>query len=539
MTKIALIPEQQKYNNFIVEILSKQLFKSGSELRLLLVEKFGVTDSNARKIIARSAMSRDIKSSSPYTFGNGQFIYLFQQQDLTVEMIMTICHKKRPPLYRLLKMMKSNNGIISYYEGLKITASPDEGSSTKVNTIADILKVLVKLELVYEKKDANSINYIIFRDDFSDDSEARDKSLMAAHFNKMVIDSSLMPDIIRWLVKSNLIDNINAIYRNKKTPSLGAKQNGLYWDAYSYSRATGINPVLGSKAETVDKQTLVVLDVVLSEGYSQQDLDGFLARIQIALNAVKKGIRKIMPIVVYQKCSDEVLGKIKKLGFLSFDVGSIFGTRIYTILNRLKEVNDLLVADEQIEKSVKEVLKVIKAAGQEDALKDLRGLMFELLMFPMLKEMFSSANYLRGKTYTQTHQDGTKEGYEYDYIFDSSNPQEIVVIELKGYNSDVSIAVGNREKKATLKWFFERTLPFARAQYKKEIAAGKKFKGVYITTANFWQDGKDYLLSLNGSDLKSAKMNVAYDRRSLLELLKTQGYLQEIKIIEKYYSREN
>ena len=539
MTKQTLISEQQKYNDFISAILAVQLFKSGSELRLLLVEQFGVSDSNARKIIARAATTRNIKSSRPYTFGNGQFIYLLQEQDLSVEMIMAICRRKRPPLYRLLKVMKSNNGIISHYEGLKITASPDEGSSTKVNTLVDMVKILVKLELVYEKKDVNGINYIIFRDDFLDDSDIRDKALMSAHYNKMVIDSSLMPDVIRWLVNSNLIDNVNAIYRNKKTPSLGAKQNGLYWDAYSYSRTTGINPVLGSKADTVEKQTLVVMDVVLSDDYSQQDLDGFLARVQINLSAVKKGQRKVMPIVVYQSCSEEVLGKIKKLGFLAFDVGSIFGTRIYTILNKLKEVNDLIVADENIEKSVKGVLKAIKAAGQEDALRDLRGLMFELLMFPVLKEVFSSANYMRGKTYMMMHPDGTKEGYEYDYIFDSSHPPEIAVIELKGYNSDVSISLGDKNKKSSLKWFFERTLPFAKLQYKKEIAAGKKFRGVYITTANFWQDGKDYLTKLNAGGLKSARMNVGYDRKALLELLKIEGFLQEIKIIEKYYSREN
>jgi hypothetical protein len=538
VTKRLVIPEQQKYNDFISEILSTQLFESGSELRLRLVEKFGVSDANARQIVARAAATKDIKSSRPYTFGHGQFIYLLQKQGISVEMIMSICRRKRPPLYRLLHVMKANNGIISYYEGLKITASPDVGSSTKVNTLQDMIKILVKLELVYEKKDVNGINFIIFRKDFDEGAEARDKALMAEHFNKMVIDSSLMPDIIRWLVKSNLIDNVNAIYRNKKTPSLGAKQNGLYWDAYSYSRATGINPIAGGKADTVEKQTLVVLDVVLSDTYSQQDLDGFLARVQINLNSVKKGVRKVMPIVVYQSCSEEVLGKIKKLGFLAFDVGSIFGTRIYTILSKLKEVNDSLVADDNIEKSVKAVLKAIKSAGQEDALRDLRGLMFELLMFPVLKEVFGSANYLRGKTYSVTHPDQTKEGYEYDYIFDSSHPQEIVVIELKGYNSDVSIALGDKNKKATLKWFFERTLPFAKNQYKKELAAGKKFKGVYITTANFWQDGKDYLADLNKGTLKSAKMNVSYDRKALLELLKINEYLQEIKIIEKYYSRE-
>ncbi|RZK00020.1 MAG: hypothetical protein EOO43_25350 [Flavobacterium sp.] len=62
---------------------------------------------------------------------------------------------------------------------------------------------------------------------------------------------------------------------------------------------------------------------------------------------------------------------------------------------------------------------------------------------------------------------------------------------------------------------------------------------MYITTANFWQDGKDYLAKLNAGGLKSARMNVGYDRKALLELLRAEDYLQEVKIIEKYYSRES
>ncbi|MCX2476089.1 hypothetical protein OQZ33_17275 [Pedobacter sp. MC2016-05] len=73
-------------------------------------------------------------------------------------------------------------------------------------------------------------------------------------------------------------------------------------------------------------------------------------------------------------------------------------------------------------------------AGQEDALRDLRGVMFEILMFPVLSSIYANAAATRGKTCSVTDADGKKEGYEYDYIFNSSHPQEIVVVELKGYN---------------------------------------------------------------------------------------------------------
>jgi hypothetical protein len=531
------LTEQNQFSSFLQERLVDQIFESGSDLRKELVAHFKVSDGYARKIIERAVKARWIRSSKPYTFGRGQYIYMPFGQELDFFKVKTVCYSTRPALYRLMQAIENNEGIISFYEGLKVTASPDENSSTKVTILKDMVKLLMRMDLVYERQDSNGVNYILLKNHFDSNPEITDAKLMGAQFNKMVLDSSLMADIIRWLVKSNLIDNNNAIYRNKKTPSIGAKQNNLYWDAYSYTRATGINPFLGAKSSTIEKQTLVVLDVVLSTEYSQLDLDGFLARIQINLNSVKTGVRKILPIVVYRSCSTLILGKISKLGFLAFDIGSIFGTKIYSLLNKLKEVNDLLFSGGQLEHSVKDVLKVIRNAGQEDALRDLRGVMFEILMFPVLSSIYANASATRGKTYSITDADGKKEGYEYDYIFNSSHPQEIVVVELKGYNESVSINVGDRDKKGTLKWFFERTLPFARQHFAKEIAEGKRFRGVYITSAHFWKDCDEFIERMNKSHFKPAKMDVAYSRKELLAMLAINGFTKECEIIEEYYAK--
>lgn len=539
MTKSDKTAEHAKYSAFISEILSEKLFESGSELRKRLVDKFGVKDFNARKIIERVAKSKEIKSSKPYTFGKGQFIYLLPDQDITVGKIKAICVESRPPLYRLLQYMENHGGISSYYEAMKITASPDENSSTKVTTLPDMIKVLVKLNLVYEKQDKNGVNYIIFQDQVLIDRELIGEDMMASHYSRMLIDSSLMPDIIRWLAKANLIDNVGARYRNKKTPSFGAKLNGLLWDAYSFTKATGINPTVAKKASGRESQTVVVLEVVLSEPFSQLDLDGFLARVQININSVQNQSRKVMPIIIYKSCSDEVMNKIRSLGFLAFDIASIFGTRIYAVLNKLKELNNLVLTDENIEGSVKKVLKLIRSAGQEDALKDLKGVLFEVLMFPFLKSLFPNSSVDRGRTLTTENPDGKKEGFEYDYIFNSSQPQEIVVVELKGYNSHVSVSLGNNEKKASLKWFFEHTLPFAKKQYHKEIKEGKNFKGIYITTGTFWEDGHQYVKTLSAGKLKSVNAEVAYDRDALLVELRKKNFDTEVKIIETYYVKQD
>lgn len=530
--------EQDKYNAYILEVLSEKLFESGGELNELLSSKFQINDAYARKILSRAVKSKIIKSSRPYTFGKGQYIYLLPSQELDIASIINICKKHRPPIYRLLSYLNANNGIISYYEAMKITASPDAPSSTKVQTLRDILKLLDKLNIAYEKQDDNKVNYIILKDPATLNVEISEKKLMFHHYTKMVMDCNLIPDIMRWLTKSNIIDNLSIIYRNKKTPAIGAKHNNLLWDAFGYTKTTGINYVHGAKADTIEKQTLAVMDIVLSMPYDELHLDGFYSRIQINRNSVKSGERKVLPIIIYKEASDYILNRISKLGFLAFNIGSIFGTKIYSVLQRLNEINSMLTNGGDIDNTVRTILSTIRAAGQEDALKDIQGVLFEFLIYPLLSSIYSHADMERGKTLV-IEENGKKEYYEYDYIIRSSNPRELILVELKGYHSNATIPLGDADKKNSLKWFFRRTVPFAQKYFKKEISDGRQLKAVYMTSAKFWDDGRAFINKLNEGKLKSSNIiSVGYERKDLLKLLEEKSFTNEIEIIEKYYSKE-
>lgn len=529
---------QEKYNSFLNKVLSERLFESGINLNQMLIESFSVSSDNARQIVKRAVAQKAIKSSYPYTFGKGQYIYLYNEYELGKSSIKAITKISRPPIYRLLQLMDRNNGILSYYEGLKITASPMENSSTKVSTLEDILSLFAKLDIIYQKRDNNNVVYILFKEDKEELQETKEQALMANHFAKMVIDCSVLPDILSWLGRSNLIDSINSIYRNKKTPGIGAKHNNLIWDAYTYTRSTGINPTLGSKADTLEKKTLSVLDVVLSEEYSAEHLDAFYDRIQINRNSTKEVERKILPIIVYKSSSAHTINKIAKLGIIAFDIGSIFGTKIYDILNRTHELSIFFKESEKIDQTIEGILNAISEAGQEDALKELRGTLFEFLMYPLLASLYPLATIERGKTLTRQNDIGKKEGYEYDYIIQSTNPPEIVFVELKGYHSRATIPLGNEDTKGSIKWFFSRTLPFAIKEYKSEIGKGKVAKGVYITSAAFWKDGKEFLEIMDKGKLKSLNLNTGYDRDQLIELLNQRGFRNEIKIIKKFYTQK-
>ncbi|WP_276347909.1 hypothetical protein [Daejeonella sp. JGW-45] len=527
-----------KYELYILNLLKRSRFLVGKELVTLLKSEFAVKDDYARKILQRAVAENFITSSSPVTFGYGQFAYLQPGTVLTYQMVKQICKENRPPLYRLMMAMDINNGIISYYEGLKVTSAPEEPTSSKVNTLNQLVDVLSKMEFVYEKNDENGVKYIIVKTSNVELGDIEEAALMAGHFNKMIIDCMFIPDILRWLRKSNLIDNIQFLYRNKKTPSIGAEQNSLVWDALAYTKTTGINPTLGAEATTIDKQTFVPLDIVIHRPYEQVDLDGFYNRVQIVINSVKTTVRKVLPIVIYRDASELIINSLSKLGFLAFNISSIFGTRIHEVITKFSEIQIGMDPDEDdIQKTVTSILSTLKSAGQDDNLKDLKGTLFEFLLYPVLKTFYPNAEIIHGKTLSEKRSGEEKEYYEYDYIIKSSNPKEIVIVELKGYSSHAHIALGDTNTKNTLRWFFRKTLPFAQKYFKKEIQEGAHFAASFITPAGYYDDGSEFLQKISNSALKPKKFEISYDGQRLLKMLEDNDFDKIKATVEKFYSK--
>lgn len=310
----------------------------------------------------------------------------------------------------------------------------------------------------------------------------------------------------------------------------------MVWDAYTYTKTTGINPVVAKKADDVEKQTLVALDVVLSREYSQADLDGFLGRIQIYLNSVKTGVRKAMPIVVYKSASEQVLNTLSSLGFMSFNIGVIFGTHIYQLVERMRQVQikTTLSKTEGLADEVAEVLTGLRNTGQEDNLNELKGILFESLLYPLLQNLYPNAEITHGRVLSKK-EEGKKTAYEYDYIIRSAHPKEIILVELKGYSSAASIPLGNIETKNTLSWFFGRTMPFAKSFFQKDLSEGYSWKACYITTASFFSDGRKFLDQINEGALKPTNMEGHYDGPALIEMLMARNFIKICETLQKFY----
>ncbi|MBL0684869.1 hypothetical protein [Aquimarina mytili] len=526
-----------KYESFILKSLEDKNVKVSNELCQLLEDSFKITNNNARKIIQRATQKGVIKSSTPLTFGKGQYAYCQPNTSFTKDRIKIICKKHRPTLYRLLVALDISDGILSYYEALKITASPLIKGISKVDYLDDLITLLSKFEIVYQKVDKNLVKYIILKRKQKDE-----ESLMHIHYAKMSTDTAFIKDIIDWIVKSNLIDNKNIIYRNKNNPSKGAKHNNLVWDAFGYTKTTGINPSLAKDSNIPEKQTLVVFDVLISRDYEQIDLDGFLNRIQINLNSVSKGKRKVVPIIVYKNCSGLILNKIKKLGFLSYDIGSIYGSNIFSVLENISklQINKKLLEEDDFEKIIEDTLTTIDVSGQGDQLKAIKGTLFEVIMYQVLKHQYPNAeikpNFYFSKNITNKKDNTiTTEGYEYDYVIKSSNPKEIIVVELKGYKSTYAIPLGDYKTKNTISWFFRKTLPFIKEKFKKDIGEGYVFKGCYISSSEYTKEAIEDLDKLKGGSLKPKRLDIYYNRQKLFDFLIENDFKNLKSIIEKFY----
>jgi len=521
-----------KYDSFIKQLVEGNWAILGSNVSSALIDKYGVNPENARKIIQRSTEKGIMISSTPLTFGKGQFLYTKPGNYFGLEMVKEASSVDRKPLYRLLEVL-GRIGMISFYEGLKITASPEEIGSTKISLLTDMINDLEKLGIVSTKTDVWDNNFLFSREAFPPmlDRETEIEKSMEKHLHEMKLDAVLLPDIMRWLRKINLIDS-GATYRNVVSPANGVKVNEIFWDAYAYTKTTGINPSRASESNDPEKQTLVVLDVIISRKYLQADLDGFLARIQINLNSVKEGERKVLPVIVFNEIEEITLNRARKLGFVSLDAKTIFGTNISTVIQNFKVIFE---GKEPQLAEIEPALEAIAQSGHIDELRSLRGALFEALMHPVIKRFYPNAQVLQSRKLKSVKKNKIR---EFDLIFISSHPKEILLVELKGYTGKSFIPLGSADIKDTLRYFFRGSVPVAQDFYSSNNTLNDyQIKTLYVTTGEFHSDTKNFIAKVNKSAFKPSQFDICIDGNALEKLLADSGFEHERKVIKKHFLR--
>lgn len=532
-----------KWDEIIKGIFSKKdTFFSGTELADLLCNTHNISQVNARQIIKRSAAKGLIKTSSPFKFQNGQFVYMGIKDNLNLNVLMKISKKYKQSLYRLLWLLNEENKVISLYEARKIMAVPVKNvEKYKLVDFDDEIKELIKNDIIAVKQDLErGIKYLVAKE-LEDDSWINSK--MNLHFEKMALDTLFVPDIIRWLRSHNFIDSNEVIYRRKDNPSIGASHNDFLWDAYAYTNTTGFSINVGKK----DKQTLVVLDIVTHRTYSKQDLSGFYNRIQSVRHSTHGEARKILPIIFFNEIDLEVKKEINNLKLLNFSIQDIFGVKVTDLINKLddisKTLNDQFLSIEERTKSIidnaEHSLNLIKDTGHTDNLQNLKGHLFESLMYVVVLNLFPHNSRI-------THSSMIKP-YEYDIIVQRDD--EVIVIELKGLKNKTIINLGDSNTNNTIRWFFAKTFPHAKQAYTSPNSPFKldksKIKACYITSGNFSDEAKIKLENLNKTSIKPKDIDCYYDRKGLLKLLKNHEHLSSLRkstnfidLLEQHYLKQ-
>jgi len=522
------------HQEYIYKLLDKSSCLIGSELKRNLVKKFKITDANARQIIHRMASKGIIDSTNPVSFGKGQYAYY--TFELSNEDIMKLS-LNRPPMHRLLNELILNDGVLSYYECYKVTALPYDTDKTNKSSLAQVIKDLVTLNIIEKSETYNGVRFIMSYEGM------QKKDALKNHYNKMKLDVLFMRDIMKWLRGTNLVENFIR-YRSNHEIGKGAFENNYIWDAFGFNKATGFNTIYMSNKKSDDKKALVVLDIKISSMYNTFNLDGFYERVQGVLCSSKEKKYKLIPIIFTNEITDEAKAKLLNLGFIHFSLGSIFGDTIFKVIQQYTNIFDLIsnsVSEQnhflkesyssQLEEAIESILSDVETSGQNINLSNMKGDLFELIIFLLLKELLPG--------YEIEHSIKLPDAYEYDFVAKKSSRKECIIIEVKGYKSDKFIKLGNGDTKNTVRWFFRKTLPYAEKNMKN--IEDYNVKGCYITSAKFDDEAMVVLKKINEGKYKPKNLDVFYDGESLMNLFdnQDQNSAKLRRIVKKYYFIDN
>lgn len=512
--------KRDRYESFICsEALGEEGFIGGQELSEKLVDKFGITSSNARKIVERAAKNKMIFSSAPYTFGKRQYIYFISNQFSTLSSTLKVSKKYNHPLYRMITALLNNDGVLSVYEAKKITASAYKNKDSKKTSFSKITSFLKAYGLVSVE---------IFNDvDFVVASGAEEN--LRAKYDLFVQECCLVLDILRFVLNMYLVDDANVIYRSGSNMG-GCIFHDVFVDAFGYSSA-GFSNVNNAD---IKSKTCIVLDVVLTREYLVSDLDGFYERVAIIKHSVKHGVRDVIPIVAYYKAEKTVASRLKGLGFLRLNLSTVFGSKINGIIKGFSELDFGYLNSTNAAEKIKKVLSEIDEAGQKNNLQNIRGRLFEFIIYILLRSIYTDAEIIFSKKIKNIDKSSLPKDHEYDFFIQNSRASEIVLVEVKGYKKNDRIKLGDEKTKNSVKWFFENKLKFARKNY-TSFQSDLNFRLCYITTASFESDAVDYLTRMNNGKLKPSSLDVFYDGNKLLELLKSKQKNELSLSVREFY----
>lgn len=514
------------HETWIVEFLNKNKETSyiGSELKVKLLEAYpDLTEANARKLISNCLKQNRIKSTSPVKFGKNEYVYYSVKAENEFELLKDNIKKYKPKLHRAFFALTRNRGILSYNELCKITGAYENNLLHDV-CIKDVLNDL-KFFNIAELKEYKGIKFIEFKNRSCDEQTL-------IHFTEDLKDKNLLLyQSLLWLSRSNIVGSNMQLFFGEDNKFNGISRNDTIWDAFCYTNTVG----LGSAHKNF--QTIVVVDFSIKHQYEEYDFLGFKNRVEHLLFGVKKEHRKVLPIIIAPAFSPAAKALIRKNNYMCFDLNLILGKNAVIISRTYRkavhEIENHIYENkvDEIQFNVENFCAYLREDGSEDNYQNLKGDLFEYLMFPVFTKIFDKKtdNIIHGFS-------GSVNGEKFECDYRIETATENVFVELKGYKKDYVIPLGeydSQKKKIAsnqcVKWFLSNTYENA----KRYVGTERKAAFCYITTAHIEKKAKEVLVSRKKD--KAEILEPYYERETLLALLNKYNCEREAKIIEQYY----
>lgn len=497
---------------------------TGSELAGILSGSFPeLSEINCRKIISCTVKKGVIKSSAPITFGNHQYAYFSSDRPVDYNTLKDVIREHKKYLHRAIFAIKRNGGWLSELELVKITGVTSAQNTHNVNiqTVKQELAFLKIAESVIYKKSEFIVSTMA-----NADVENQVKWLKTMNdYNLLVYQ------VCEWMGRANLIDMQQASFIGAANNFRGTERNGELWDMFGFTNTVGLG--------TVQKefQTIVVVDVGFRDTYEEYDFIGFQERVNRLIHSVHGEKRKVLPIVFAKDFSPRARQLLKKNYYMNFSLSMILGQSFVEVARKYNQTIEKLqrkVTGRQTDilTEVKEMLNTFRESGSEENYGNLKGHLFEYLMYPVFQKIYPERDVRMIHGYT-----GSVKGekFECDYLIDT--PSENIIVELKGYRRKDVIRLGSflpeteKPEQDTVKWFLVRTFELCRKSY----GGNKKFKFSYITTAQI-EDAAVKKMEERKKE-KPERIQCCYDYSGLIELLNNYGMAAERKIIEQFYDK--
>lgn len=505
--------------NYLNEHKSESFIST--ELIVILLQQYpNLTSNNCRRIINNALGHNIISSSSPITFSNNQYAYFSTESPSGYEVLSNSIKKYKKALHRVIFALERNSGILTYLDALKISGATLAATSHSISfeSIINELKILqiADIHAIHDTK------YIVQQ------KKGIDLSAIENLHNDLKNTNLLLFLSLNWLIHSNLIDSKQLCYIGEANNYNGIERNNELWDAFGFSNATGLGS--GNK----EFQTIVLIDFSPHHTYEEYDFIGFKERIERTIFSTSGDHRKVLPIIFSYNISPSASSLIKRNGYLYFNISSLLGKNA---LNIARNYTQNITSIEQkissqnsnFKEEISNSLKDIRESGNETNYANLKGQLFEYLMYPVIQKIYGT-NSIITHSYSGSI-NGQK--FECDYLVESND--ENIIIELKGYQKGNIILKGSYDQETkkytpnSILWFLNQTFNLCI----QKLGKRRPNKLCYITTADLEDSAKTELKSRKKN--KPTKLECFYNHETLIKLLKEYDMKNEIKVIEQFY----